>query len=141
MHHQQTLAGLGQVTDDFLGARVDHSGTDRNTQLQILTLATGAIRTAAIRATLGVKVTGVTVVNQGVEVFVGDHVDRAAITTITTVRTTVFDELLTTETHATVTTVACFYFDRYFIYKLHNKTRLSSSGRADKNQDIRLLQK
>ena len=62
-------------------------------------------------------------------------------TAVTAVGATVFDEFFATETHATVTTVACFYFDRYFIYKLHNKTRLSSSGRADKNQDIRLLQK
>ena len=141
MHHQQTLAGLGEVTDDFLCTCIDHCRADRNTQLQILTLTARAICAATIGATLRVKMTGVAVVNQRVEVLVGDHVDRATITTITTVRTTVLDEFLTTETHATVTTVACFYFDRYFINKLHNKTRLSSSGRADKNQDIRLLQK
>ncbi|MCY1433874.1 hypothetical protein D9M71_499150 [compost metagenome] len=119
MSHQQALSGLDQVTDDFLGAGVDHRGTHRYAQLQILALLAGAIGAATVGTALGIEVTGVTVVDQGVEVFVGDHIDRAAITAITAVRATILNEFFPAKAHAAIATITCFYPDRHFINKLH----------------------
>jgi len=66
--------------------------------------------------------------------------DRAAITTITAVRTAVFDEFFATEAHATVAAVTGLYSNGYFIYKFHN-ARLPPQGRAEQHKYIRLLQK
>ena len=121
----QLLPRRDQVTDHFLGGGVDHRGADRHAQEQVLALLSGAVGAAAIGAALGLVVTGVTVVDQGVEVFVGDHVDRPTITTVAPVGATVLDELLTTEAHAPITAVAGFDPNRYFVNKLH-KNRLSS---------------
>jgi hypothetical protein len=71
LRDQQALTGLGQVTNHFLGGGVDHRGTDRHRQDQIVAFFTGTVSAAAVGATLGIKVPGVTVVDQGVEVFVG----------------------------------------------------------------------
>ena len=140
LHNHQLLAGLGQVANHFLGRGVDDRGADRYAQYQVFAFFTGAVGAAAVGATLGIEVPGVTVVDQGVEVFVGHHVDGTAVTAVTAVRATVFDEFFATETHATVTAVACFYSDGNFINELHNKTPLAA-WTSLRNQDIRLLQK
>ncbi|MNN97688.1 hypothetical protein D3C81_2169040 [compost metagenome] len=64
-------------------------------------------------------VTGVAVVDQGVQVFVGDHVHRTAVATITAVGATVLDEFFATEAHATVAAVTGLDPNRYFVNKLH----------------------
>src|SRR5690554_7690708 len=103
--HQQPLTGLGQVTDDLLGSGIHHSGTHRNAQHHVLALGAGAIGAATVLAPLGVEPAGIAVVDQGVEVGIGFQIDGTAITTITTVRTTLGNELLPAETHATIATI------------------------------------
>ena len=115
----QLLARGNQVTDHFLGGGVDHGGTDRHTQEQVFAFLAGAVGAATVGATLGLVVTGVAIVDQGVEVFVGDHVHRTTITTVTTVGATVLDELLATEAHATVAAVTGLDPNGYFVNKLH----------------------
>lgn len=122
------------------GGGVDHRGADRHAQDQVLALLAGAVGAAAVGATLGIEVPGVTVVDKGVEVFVGHHVDGTAITAITTVRTTVFDELFPAETHGAITAITSLYANRYFINKLHNQ-RLSPYGRAEKQSRHKTLAK
>ncbi|MNZ94168.1 hypothetical protein D3C78_1132690 [compost metagenome] len=130
LDHHQLLAWLDQVADDFLGGRVDHRGADRHAQDQVVALLAGAVGAAAVGAALGLEMTGVTVVDQGVEVVVGNHVHGAAVATVTAVGTTVLDEFFAAEAHATVTAITGFDPDRYFVNKLH-KNRLSSAGRAE----------
>lgn len=115
----QLLARGDQVTDHFLSGSVNHGSADRHAQEQVFTLLAGAVGAAAIGAALGFVVTGVAVVDQGVQVFVGDHVHRAAVTAVTAVRATVLDELLATEAHATVAAVTGLDPNRYFVNKLH----------------------
>ena len=130
MGHQQALARLGQVANHFLSTRINHRGADWHAQHQLFTLAPRAIGTATIGATLGIKAAGIAIVDQGVEVLVGDHVHRAAIPPITTVRPTILDELLATETHATVAAITSFYKNRYFIDEFHG-LRLPPQQRAE----------
>ncbi|CAI8950863.1 hypothetical protein EMIT0P291_50074 [Pseudomonas sp. IT-P291] len=140
LHYHQFLTGLGQVADDLLSRGVDHRGADRNAQDQVFTLLAGAVRAAAVGATLGIEVPGVTVVHQGIEVFVGHHVDGTAVTAITAVRATVLDKFFPTETHGAIAAVTSLYTNRYFINKLHNK-RLSPYGRAEKQSRHKTLAK
>ncbi|MNF75918.1 hypothetical protein D3C84_580110 [compost metagenome] len=60
-----------------------------------------------------------TVVDQGVQVLVGDQIDIATVTTVTAVRTTVRDVLFTAKAHTTVTTVTGIDSNLDFINKLH----------------------
>src|SRR5690554_57377 len=117
--HQQPLTGLGQVTDDLLGSGIHHSGTHRNAQHHVLALGAGAIGAATVLAPLGVEPAGIAVVDQGVEVGIGFQIDGAAITTITTVRTALGNELLPAETHATIATITGFDGNGHFIYEFH----------------------
>ena len=126
----QLLAWRDQVADHFLSGRVDHRGADRHAQDQVVAFLAGAVGAAAVGAALGLEMTGVTVVDQGVEVFVGHHEHRATVTAVTTVGATVLDEFFAAEAHATVTAITGFDPDRYFVNKLH-KNRLSSAGRAE----------
>ncbi|MNP23887.1 hypothetical protein D3C76_1166150 [compost metagenome] len=130
LNHHQLLARLDQVADDFLGGGVDHRGADRHAQDQVVAFLAGAVGAATVGAALGFEMTGVTVVDQSVEVLVGNHEYRAAVTTVTAVGTTVLDEFFAAEAHATVTAITGFDPDRYFVNKLH-KNRLSSAGRAE----------
>jgi len=136
----QLLARGDQVTDHFLGRGVDHGGADRHAQEQVLALLAGAIGAATVLAALGLVVAGIAIVDEGVEVLVGHHVHRAAVTAVAAVGATVLDEFLAAEAHATVAAVTGFYPDRYFVYKLHSKPPLV--GRRVENQKtMRLLQK
>ncbi|MNH12999.1 hypothetical protein D3C79_725570 [compost metagenome] len=119
LRDHQLLAGGNQVTDHFLRGSIDHGGADRHAQEQVFTLLTGAVGATAVGATLGFMVTGVAVVDQGVQVFVGNHVHRATVTAVTAVRAAVLDELLATEAHATVATVTGLDPNGYFVNKLH----------------------
>src|SRR5690606_33621929 len=116
---QQALARLGQVTDNFLGSGIDHGSTHRHGQDHILALGAGAVGASAVRATLGMETTGVSVIAQGVQGGSGFPEDRAAITTVTPIRATLGNALLTSETHATITTLTGLYRNGYFIYEFH----------------------
>ncbi|MNO66648.1 hypothetical protein D3C76_574430 [compost metagenome] len=129
-----------QVADHFLGRGVDHGGANRHAQEQVFTFLAGAVGAAAVGATLGLVVTGVAIVDQGVEVFVGDHVHRTTVATVTTVGATVLDELLATEAHATVATVTGLDPNGYFVNKLHSKPPLAC-WRVEYLKNLRLLQK
>ncbi|MCY1184899.1 hypothetical protein D9M73_256300 [compost metagenome] len=119
MGDHQFLAWGNQVTDHFLGRGIDHGSADRHAQEQVVAFLAGAVGAATVGATLGLVVTGVAVVDQGVQVFVGDHVHRATVTAVTAVRAAVLDELLATEAHATVATVTGLDPNGYFVNKLH----------------------
>src|SRR5690606_41192509 len=63
--HQQTLARLGQVGDDLLGAGIDHGGAYRYSEHHILALGAGAVGAAAVLAPLGVETAGIAGIEPG----------------------------------------------------------------------------
>ena len=63
-----------------------------------------------------------TVVDQGVEVLVGQQIDVAAITTVATIRSPLGDIFFTAETDTAVATIPGFDPDQHFIDKLHTLT-------------------
>ena len=54
-----------------LGIGVDHGGTDRHRQDQVVARGPGAVLAAAVLAALGIETAGVAIVDQGVQVDVG----------------------------------------------------------------------
>ena len=137
LRHHQALTGTSQVADDFLGGSVDHRGTDRHWQDQVLALGTGTLGTAAPLAILRLETTRVAVVDQGVEVFVGLEEYRAAVATVAAVGATLLDELLATKAHHAVTAVAGFYKYRNFVDEFHWVASHRSGGLVNTGiQDI-----
>src|SRR5699024_1003936 len=114
--------------NDFLGISINNRGTHRYFQDQIFTASASTVSTATIFTTLRIKATGVTIVDQGIEVDVSFHIYGAAITTITTVWTTKLNKLFTAKAHATITAITGFYNNRYFINKLHLRASCEPAG-------------
>src|SRR5690606_3750627 len=119
--HLQLLAMLGQITEDFIGICINDRRADRDRQHQICTFMAGALLAATFLTVFGFVLRLEAVVDQGVEVFIGDQIHTAAITTVTTIRTTFGNKLLPAETHHAVTAFSCFYMDWRFINKLHGE--------------------
>ena len=109
----------GQIPQQFTGIFIAGAGTDRDAQGAILAASAGTVGALTVLATLGGMETLETVVDQGVQVLVGDQIDITAVTTITAVRTTVRDVLFTAKAHTTVTTVTGIDSNLDFINKLH----------------------
>ena len=61
-----------------------------------------------------------TEVDQGIQIFIGDQPDTAAIATITAVRPAQRDELLATEADAAVAAIAGGDQDFCLVYKFHD---------------------
>src|SRR5690606_18441334 len=133
LSHQQTLAGAGQIADDVLGRSVDHRGTDRHRQDQVLALGAGTLGTAALLAVLSIETTGVAVIDQSVEVLVSHQEHRAAIAAVAAIGTTLLDELLAPEAHHAVTAVAGLYIYRNFVDEFHWVASRRDSGPVDSN--------
>src|SRR5690606_15828192 len=116
---QQALSRLDQVANHLLGVGVDHRGTHRHRQDQILALGAGALAGAALLAVGGDEAAGVAVVDQGVEVVRGFQIDGAAVTAVAAVGAALLDELFAAKTHHAVAAVAGLYRYRYFIDEFH----------------------
>ncbi len=139
LRHQQSLAGLGQVTHDFLGRCIDDRGTYRHRQDKVFAFGASAIGAAALLPVLRLEAPGIAIVHQRIEVLVSLEIHRAAVTTITAVGATLFDELLATEAHHAVTAVAGLYKNRYFIDEFHGNASRRRTGLRNKN--VRILRK
>ena len=82
--NQQLLLVVGQVTQQFAGVFIAGAGADRYAQDPVLAATAGTVGALAVLATLGGVETLETVVDQGVQVLVGDQIDITAVPTITT---------------------------------------------------------
>ncbi len=116
---QQLLFVVSQITQQLAGVFIGSAGTDRHAQDLVLAAATSTVGALAILATLGCMETLEAIVDQGVEVLVGDQINVATITTVTTIRATVRDVFFTAKAYTTVTTVTGIDSNLDFINKLH----------------------
>ena len=92
-----------------------------------------AVGAAAVFATLTDKFSGVAVVDQGIDVAVGNNVDAAAPSTVTTIGPTQRDVFFAPERDRTVATIPGFDMDLCFVDEFHAWTRLLTDiclGRA-----------
>ena len=117
--NQQLLIVTGQIPQQFAGVFIGGTGSHRHAQDLVLAATTGTVGTLAVLATLGGVEALETVVDQGVQVFIGHQIHVATITAVTAVRAAVRDVLLAAEAHTTVTTVTGIDSNLDFINKLH----------------------
>ncbi len=116
---QQLLLVVSQVTQQLAGIFVGRTSTDRHTQDLVLAATTGTVGALTILATFSGMEALKTVVDQGVEVLVGNQIHVATVTTIATIRTTVGNIFFTAKAYTTVTTVTGIDSNLDFINKLH----------------------
>ena len=103
-----------------MGIFINHRRTDGYSQKHVITLGTGTVGTTALLTILCLIAAGVAIVDQRVQVIIGDQVDTAANTTITTIWPTFRDKFFPAKTYAAVATFACFHMNVGFINKLHS---------------------
>ena len=110
---------LGEVGDDLLGIEVVEHRADRHAQDDIV--ATGAILVgaAAVFTALADEFAGVAVVDQGIDVAVGDGIDAAAAAAIAAIGAAHGNVLLAAERRRAVAAIAGFYVYLGFVDKLH----------------------
>ena len=137
LSHQQALPRLDQVANDFLGGGIDHRGSHRHRQLQIITLAPGTVTATTILPALGIETAGIAIVHQGIEVLVSHQEDRAAIAAIAAVGAALLDKFLATEAHAAIAAVARFHVYGYFIDEFHLGASRQAAGQKQQKNTVR----
>ena len=91
------LADLGEIGEQFLALLVEHLGSDRDFDHQVLGAGPGAVLAHAMATALGPEVLGVTEIDQRIEARHRDHPHVAALAAVPAVRPAVLDELLAPE--------------------------------------------
>ena len=115
---------LRQIAKNFAGVDVGSASTRRNRQHNIATAFTRTVFTHTILPALRFMEALKTIVDKGIQVFIGLQVDIATIAAVTTVGTTFGNVLLATETDTTITAVTRIYADFYFINEFHRNLLL-----------------
>ena len=119
LSHFKGLAQLSQVAEYFAGLFIQHRGSHRNIEHQVLAAGSGAVRSPARLAILGFEVAGVAKVDKRVQTLGGQQDNAAAIAAIAAVRATFGDIFLPAKAHTAVTAVARLDFNCCFVDKFH----------------------
>src|SRR5690606_34827497 len=133
---QQLLTRLGQITNYILGSSIDHRSAHRHRQEQIFPLGASTFGASALLTIGRIEATGVTVIDQGIEVFVGHQINGAAVAAVTTVGAAFIDEFFATKTHHAVTAVAGLYKNRYIIDEFHGIASRRRDGLKNWNKGL-----
>jgi hypothetical protein len=75
----------------------------------------------------------IAIIDQGIDVPIGDCEDAAAITAVTAVRAATGDEFFTTEAHCAIAALAGMNFNTRFVEKLHIDAAVLSNLFKQKN--------
>ena len=126
------LAVVGQVGDQFAGHLVDNDRADRHAQDDVVRALAVAIGATATFAMPGDVLLDEAVVDQRVDILVGNSDHAAATTAVATVRATLGHELFAPHAGGAVAAPAADYFDFRFVNKLHgvSGTRWGCAARA-----------
>ena len=116
------LVVLGQVGDQFAGIHVADDRADRHAQRDIVAALAVAIRSAPVFAVARQVLLRVTVVDQRVDVAVGDRV-RYRPAAVAAVRPAERDEFLAAHRRTAIASVSGDDFDSCFVNELHSSLR------------------
>src|SRR5262245_61466015 len=120
LREEHPLAGIHEVADEHgfvAGLRrflIDQRA-DRYSQIDIIGVAAGAIRTLAVTAALGVELAIEAIGDERVEMGTGEGIDRSALATVAAVRSAARNELLAPEAHGAGAAGAGLYEDVDFV--------------------------
>src|ERR1700726_4646639 len=116
---QHDLLVFGQVRDMFAGIVIDDQRAHRHAQENIVCAFTVAIRAAAVFTVARLVQFGKTIIDQRIDITIGDRPDGAAFAAVATVWTAERPEFFAAKTRNTVAAVTSDDFDLCFVYKLH----------------------
>jgi hypothetical protein len=114
------LSMVGQIGDALTGVRIGDHGADRHPQLDVRAARAVAIRASAAVTVGRLMASRVPVVDQGVDVAVGDRPDAAAASAVPAIRSALRDELFPAERRTAVAAIAGRDFDDGFVDELHD---------------------
>jgi hypothetical protein len=117
---QHPLVRHEEFGDHVARFQVGDDRAHRHAQDDVLGGSAELVGAPAVLAPARFMASGVTVVDQGVEVAVAHGVHAAAATTIAAVRPTEGQELLAAKAHAAVAAIACDDVDRGFVNEFHD---------------------
>ena len=116
---QHFLVVFGKVGEHFAGVQVGDDGTDRHAQHDVFAAGTVAVGAAAVLAALAEELAGIAVIDQRIDVAVGDDVDAATLAAVAAVRAAHRDVFFAAEGGDAVTAVAGFDVDFGFVDEFH----------------------
>jgi hypothetical protein len=122
LRDEHALVVSGEVRDlrELLSRALVHDGTDGNGQLDGVALRSGAVRSFAVAPAAGAERFLEAVIEERVEIGLGDEVHRPAIAAIAAVRSAARDELLAPEADTPAAAMAGGNVDVYFVDKRHD---------------------
>jgi hypothetical protein len=125
---KRALAVLREVRDRLAGPGIADHGADGEAQDDVLGAAPVAIGAAAVLAGLRAEDARVAVVDERVEVRVGDRPDAAAAAAVAAVRAAARHELLAPERSAAVAALAGHHLDSRLVEEFHRRKEKAPSG-------------
>jgi hypothetical protein len=115
----EPLFGVGQIAEQFTRVNIMDNRTARNMDIEIVTGATGLVSAFATVPALCAIPSRNSKVDQRIDGRIRDKIDAAAIPPVTTIRPASLDIFFTTETKATMTTVACLNPNCRLVYEFN----------------------
>ena len=119
---QQPLPMVEQISEGLTGVGVAHHGTDGHAQHDVVGARTVLVGATAMLAVARLVAARVAVVDQGVDVAVGERPDAATAPAVAAIGAALRDELLAPERHDAVAAVAGHDLDACFVEELHALT-------------------
>src|SRR6185312_1478544 len=114
-----TLARTGQIGEHDLLAVIEDFGADRHAQHQLLAVCAGTLAAGAAAPVLGAEMLPVAIVDEGVEIVLGDDDDVSALAAVAAVRAAELDELLAAKAHRAAPAIAALQVDFALVEKFH----------------------
>ena len=124
----RALAVVGEVGEALAAVGVGHHRAHRHAQHDVLAALAVLVGTAAVLAALRAEQPRVAILDQRVDVAVGDDEDAAAAPAVAAVRAAARDVLLAPERHRAVAAVAGVHLDHRFVDELHGSASGASWG-------------
>src|SRR5690349_14739392 len=84
---QDALSVLGHVGEDFTGVDIADQRADRHAQFNVVGALAIAVGATAVFTTARLVELGITIVNQGIDIAVGNGPDAAALAAVAAIRT------------------------------------------------------
>jgi hypothetical protein len=108
-----------EISNQIAGFKIRNDGAYRHPQFNINTGSAVTVGTPSWLTIFSGMGFGIAVVNQGIDVAIGNRIDTAAAPAITTIGSTELDEFFSAHGSAASATVASNYFDSSFVNKFH----------------------
>jgi hypothetical protein len=115
----EALTMCCEIGNQIAGFKIRNDGSYRHPQFNIDASSAVTVGTPSWLTIFGGMRFGITVVNQGIDVAIGNGIDTTAAPAIATIGSAKLNELFSAHGSAASATVASNYFDSSFVNKFH----------------------